>query len=87
MYVLHYTMYMYLQVRAVTTLTEGQWSDPVVVSEIPSLPSQTSSESSSAVPIVVGILVGVVVVLAIVIIFAFYVYWRRNRIKYHDVSC
>ncbi|XP_065897347.1 uncharacterized protein [Dysidea avara] len=73
-----------IQVRAVTTLTEGQWSDPVVVSEIPSLPSQTSSESSSAVPIVVGILVGVVVVLAIVIIFAFYVYWRRNRIKYHD---
>ena len=76
----------YLKVRADTTLTEGQWSDEVVVPISLSEGGAVSSDSSgsSSVPyIVVAVIVGVILIIVAIAIAIYLVRCYRNT-KYHD---
>ena len=76
----------YLKVRADTTLTEGQWSDEVVVSISSSEGGAVSSDSSgsSSVPyIVVAVIIGVILIIVAIAIAIYLVRCYRNT-KYHD---
>ena len=76
-----------LKVRADTTLTEGEWSDEIIVvissSETESTDSSDSSDSS-VVAYVVGFLLGGIAIIVTIGLFIFLIHTYRNRIKYHD---
>ena len=71
-----------LKVRADTTLTEGEWSDEIIV--VISETESTDSSDSSVVAYVVGFLLGGIAIILIIGLFIFLIHTYRNRIKYHD---
>ena len=88
-----------LQVRADTTLTEGEWSDEIVIpislsseddpsDSTDSTDSTDSSDSSdsSVVAYVVGFLLGGIAIIIAIGLFIFLIHVYRNRIKYHDIG-
>ena len=80
----------YVQVRANTTLANGEWSDLVVVPipvPIPVPTSVPSSEDESSTPvaaIVVGVLVGIGVVIIVIVVAVCVINRYKNRIKIYD---
>ena len=75
----------YLQVRAYTTLADGEWSDPVVVPNPTSSPEMSEAESSTPVAaIVAGVVVGIGVVILATIAAVYVICRYKNRIKIYD---
>jgi len=71
----------YVQVRTITTLGNGEWSDLVVV-----VPVSTSEDesSTSVAAIVVGVLVGIGVVIIAIVVAVCVISRYKNRIKIYD---
>ena len=74
-----------LKVRADTTLTEGEWSDEVVIliSEEVSVQDGGEDSNDNLVAYVVGCLLGAVAIIIMIGLLIFLVHIYRNRIKYH----
>ena len=73
-----------LKVRADTSLSVGEWSDPVIVLVVVlSEPSESDSSSlSPAAYIIPSAIVGIVLIIMAILIIIYIVHCYKNRIKY-----
>lgn len=75
------------KVRADTSLSVGEWSDPIIVEVSTSSSSVEDSDSSSISPIayiVPSVIVGLLLIIIGIIIIVYLIHCYNNRIKYHD---
>ena len=74
-----------LKVRADTSLSVGEWSDPVIVTvnlTSSSEPSESDSSLSPVAYIVPSVIVGIVLIIMAILIIIYIVHCYKNRIKY-----
>lgn len=71
-----------MQVRANTTLGNGEWSDLVVVPT--PVPSSEDESSTPVAAIVVGVVVGIGVVIIVMVVAVCVISRYKNRIKIYD---